>query len=196
MCAKQFSLNSGRAMARTALAAFCAVGLISVLTGCARDNANVALDAGRVTATSGQPVKFESEQVSVTYDQVNCGVKNGLFEEPSASSGRKIAALTERARQLGFTDDVSIEETGHERPYTQVRGTFPVVFRQVVNIADEPKGAKRVEAWAGLKIDHFCFPGPLQIMGVRRGALTEAWPAAFEFAKNEEGWHLIQILHQ
>ena len=172
-------------------------GALSVLlTGCG-DNSEVALNEGIVmSASNGQNVKFESEQVAMTPEQLACGVQNELFGEVDLSAPRKVAPLLERGRALGFTDDVSVGEYGRERPNTQVRGTFPVVIKQVVNIKDHQNGAKRVEVWAGLRIEHTCFGGPLQIMGVRRGALSEAAPAAFEFARAQGGWRLVQILHQ
>ncbi len=165
------------------------------LIGCGSNEE--ALDAGRViSVSSGRKMKFESEQVAMNPEQMTCGIQNELFGEVDQSAARKVAPLLERGRALGFTDDVSVGEYGRDRPNTQVRGTFPLVVKQVVNIKDHPNGAKRVEVWAGVRIDHPCFSGPLQIMGVRRGALSETAPAAFEFAKAEEGWRLVQILHQ
>jgi len=171
--------------------------LCVVLAGCGSSDADGVLNAdSAMQVGNGQAVKFDSEQISINMEQVECGVQNELFGEITPSASRKIAPLTDRARQLGFTDDVSIDESGHSKPYTQVRGTFPLEIRQVVNIKDDEKGAKRVEAWAGLRIDHYCFPAALQIMGIRRGAQTELAPAAFEYVRAEEGWKLAQILHQ
>ena len=168
-----------------------------LLAGGCGSKEEVALDAGLVMAVSnGQNVKFESEQVAMNHEQLTCGIQNELFGEVDTNATRKVAPLLERGRALGFTDDVSLGAGGQDRPNTQVRGTFPLAVKQVVNIRDHEQGAKRVEVWAGLRIQHACFPGPLQILGVRRGTLSDAAPAAFEFAKAEQGWRLVQILHQ
>jgi len=172
-----------------------ALAMLLLCTGCGSDKEG-PLDDGVVMSMNGQTVKFESEQVSMTPEQVTCGIQNELFGEIDQSASRKVAPLLERGRALGFTDDVSIGVTGRDRPNTQVRGTFPVEVNRVVNIREHGNGAKRVEVWAGLRVAHFCFAGPLQIMGVRRGELTGEAPAAFEFARAEEGWRVVQVLHQ
>jgi hypothetical protein len=165
------------------------------LTGCSSSSGG--LDEGTVFAvTSGQTLKLDSEQVSIKPEHVTCGVQNDLFDQPTQSGTRTVARLTEKGRALGFSDDVTTAESGYSMPYTQVRGTFPVEIRQVVSIKDATQGEKKVEAWAGIKIDHSCFPAPLAIMGIRRGTMDQSQPAAFAFVTTGSDWHLDHILHQ
>jgi hypothetical protein len=166
-----------------------------MLVGCSR--APDVFDEGKVyEVTSGQTIKLESEQVSLRPEDVNCGVDNDLFDPPTAVASRTVAHLTQKGRDLGFSDDVTVSEAGYNLPYTQVRGIFPVEFRKVVGIRDVSQGEKTVEALAGIRINHSCFAAPLTIMGVRHGAIDQKAPAAFAFAMNNGNWQLDHILHQ
>jgi len=145
--------------------------------------------------SSGQPLQFQSEQVSIKPEFLNCAVEAGLFENPEDTGSRTVAKLTDKGRALGFSDDVTIGDPGYGLPYTQVRGTFPVEFKEVVKIRDVEKGVKRVEAKAGVKISHECFRDPLPLMGIRNGSIAENSPAAFEFDQYGDDWRMMNVLH-
>jgi hypothetical protein len=176
----------------------CMLGLATViacftLTACYNDkvfDTNTVYQRG-----SGQPLDFQSEQVSIRPEVLNCAVDAGLFESPQYVGSRTVAKLTEKGRALGFTDDVSIGEPGYDLPYTQIRGTFPVEFKKVVKIRDVEKGVKRVEAEAGVKIAHECFRDPLPLMGIHNGNIAEDSPAAFEFDQYGDDWRMMNVLH-
>ncbi|MEQ1946364.1 MAG: hypothetical protein ABL995_04200 [Bryobacteraceae bacterium] len=142
-----------------------------------------------------EPIEIQSEQVSISGEVLNCAVENGLFEAPVDNGSRTIARLTEMGRALGFSDDVSIGDSGYLLPYTQIRGKFEIEFRQVTKIADVQKGIKRVEGRAGVKINHPCFQQPLALMGIRNGTLTENFPAAFEFDQYGNDWRIANVMH-
>jgi hypothetical protein len=166
------------------------------LAGCGGKSEQILTDDIVLRVSAGKKLKLESEQVSLKIEYVNCGVENELFDPPVQLQQRMVARLTDAARDLGFSDDVSINDAGYTMPYAQVRGTFPVELRKVVSIKDSEEGGKKVEAWAGVRINHPCFSAPLPIMGVKRGTINQSLPAAFEFAWAMDGWHLDHILHQ
>jgi hypothetical protein len=144
--------------------------------------------------SSGLPLDLQSEQVSVRGDVLNCAVEAGLFETPTDVGSRTVAHLTDKGRALGFSDDVSIDDPARP-PYTQIRGTFPVEFKEVLKIRDLEKGVKRVEARAGVKINHDCFKDPLPLMGVRNGTIAENIPPAFEFDQYGSDWRMMNVMH-
>ncbi|MEQ1884320.1 MAG: hypothetical protein ABL967_04615 [Bryobacteraceae bacterium] len=157
---------------------------------------NTVFDESTVFQSGGrEPIELQSEQVTISSDALTCAVENGLFEGPSESGSRTVARLTEAGRALGFSDDVSIGDSGYLYPYTQVRGKFEIEFQQVTKIADLQAGVKRVEGRAGVKINHPCFRGPLPLMGIRNGTLAENFPAAFEFDQDGNDWHISNVIH-
>ena len=144
--------------------------------------------------SSGLPLNFQSEQVSMRSEILNCAVEAGLFENPIDVGSRTVARLTDKGRALGFSDDVSIDDPGR-LPYTQIRGKFPVEFKEVLKIRDVEKGVKRVEARAGVKIEHDCFHDALPLMGVRNGTIADNIPAAFEFDQYGSDWRMMNVMH-
>jgi hypothetical protein len=161
------------------------------LGGCSK----ATFDAGTVRNAGGQTVELQSEQVSIQDSALNCAIEKGLFEVPYDAGSRMIARLTEKGRNLGFSDDVSIGEQGYSQPYTQVRGTFKIEFGQVVKISDVQDGIKPVQAVAGVKIPHECFPSGLTVMGINGGTIAENIAPAFEFDRYDNDWHVMSILH-
>ena len=83
-----------------------------------------------------QPIEVQSEQVTVKQEVVDCAVDAGLFEKPLDMGSRYVARLTQKGRDLGFSDDISIGEAGYNQPYSQIRGKFPIEFREVTRIRD------------------------------------------------------------
>lgn len=142
------------------------------------------------------PVNLEAEQATITAVQLDCGVQSELWEAPSqVSEGRSTARLTAQGRALNFSDDPAIE-TSLRQPYAQVRGALPVQVNEVSAIRDGENGAtKLVEAKAGVRIQHACFPNPLPMMGVKHGNFREDTPVSFLFRRTDEGWHLEKVLH-
>ena len=144
-----------------------------------------------------RPVPLEGEQVSLTQQQVQCGVGAELWDSPSDVSGdRVVSRLNSAARDLKFSDDVSVTETGYRQPYAQVRGAFMLQVVEITSIRDsKQQGIKIVEAKAGIRVNHACLTTPLPIMGVKRGSFKEDVPASFEFSLQDNGWHVDGIVH-
>src|SRR5882724_2153215 len=63
------------------------------------------------------PLKIDAEYVILTPTQVQCGVREDLWEEPVQQSERSTARLKQKARDLKFADDVSIGDLRY--PYAQ-----------------------------------------------------------------------------
>src|SRR6266852_5693808 len=58
----------------------------------------------------GKAFKLEGEQVSLTADQVECGVRGELWEpRVETSPGHSSSHLTQQGRDLKFSDDVLTE---------------------------------------------------------------------------------------
>ncbi len=141
------------------------------------------------------PITLESEQVTMTSQQVDCGVGAELWDSPSQVSGdRVVAHLNSQAQPLGFTDDIAVAEAGYRQPYAQIRGSF-MLQADVTSIRDKQQGVKIVEARAGARVNHPCFGSPLPIMGVKRGRFSQDVPASFEFSLQNDGWHVEGLVH-
>jgi hypothetical protein len=140
-------------------------------------------------------VNLDGEQVTITGMQLDCGVQSELWEPPSqVSQDRSTARLTPQGRELNFGDDPAIEP-GFHQPYAQVRGAFSLAVDDVSGIRDGADDTKLVEAKAGIKLQHACFPNPLPIMGVKHGVFREDTPVSFLFRKRDDGWHLEKVVH-
>jgi hypothetical protein len=144
-----------------------------------------------------KPVTLESEQVSLSLQQVDCGVGADLWDSRNqVSRDRAVARLKSDAQPLGFTDDVSVAEAGYHQPYVQVRGSFMLQVDDVSSIRDaKEQGVKIVDVKAGIRINHPCFSAPLPLMGVRHGSFNQDTPASFEFSLQNDGWHLDGMVH-
>jgi len=153
------------------LAAPLAAMLCALSTGCGDPN---AFDEGVAKgAAQAQPFQLDSEQVNMNPTQLACGATNELWEAPVvgvAVGDRTVSRLLDKGRNLNFTDDISSDELGHQWPYTQVRGKFPLQVDQVISIRDgEDKDTKIVQARVGIRVADPCFDTPLYIVGVRKG---------------------------
>ena len=117
------------------LAAPLAAMLCALSTGCGDPN---AFDEGVAKgAAQAQPFQLDSEQVNMNPTQLACGATNELWEAPVvgvAVGDRTVSRLLDKGRNLSFTDDISSDELGHQWPYTQVRGKFPLQVDQVISI--------------------------------------------------------------
>jgi hypothetical protein len=154
-------------------------------------------DETRVRLTTEKvPIHLDSEQVTLTEGQVNCGVDKELFDVPVVVSERSVARLRQTARDLGFSDDVSIGEPGYTLPYAQMRGEFRLRLENLIDTKDGPgEGVKTVQAQVRVKIPHECFGGDLPIMGVRRGQFTQGLAPTLIFELDNGGWRLDHFAH-
>ena len=181
-------------MKLTTSAALLAAMLCALLAGCSDPDAfNDGVAKGAVQAV---PFQLDSEQVDMTPTELACGVNSDLWGAPVIGSDRTVSHLEQKGRDLNFTDDISSDEVGHQWPYTQVRGKFPLQLDQVISIQDgDDRNTKIVQARVGVKIANPCLDTPLYILGVRKGQYRDDLPATLQFERYDEGWHLTKIVH-
>jgi hypothetical protein len=147
-------------------------------------------------AAQAEPFQLDSEQVDMNATQLTCGVNDELWDAPSIGSDRTISHLQQKGRDLNFSDDISSDEVGHQWPYTQVRGKFPLQLDQVISIKDgDDKNTKIVQARIGIRVAEPCFDTPLYIMGIHKGQYRDDLPATLQYERYGEGWHLTKIVH-
>jgi hypothetical protein len=139
---------------------------------------------------------LDSEQATLTPQQLDCGVDKDLWEAPVRVSDRSVARLRQAARDLGFSDDVSVGEPGYLNPYAQVRGDFMVRVTAISDTKDGPgDGYKTVIGGMAVKIPHACFPDDLPLMGVRKGQFNPGNPITMVFAFDNNDWRLDHLTH-
>jgi|GEM_PF-1089448 len=142
------------------------------------------------------PVRLDGEQVVLDQSQVDCGSREDLWVISPMGDSRSIGRLTQKGRDLQFSDDVQIGEPDIKVPYAQIRGSFPVAVLQMGSIRDEDAFTKTVEAKAGVRIDHSCFQNPLPIlMGIRRGKFDPASNPVFRMKLEGEAWIVDRVVH-
>jgi hypothetical protein len=165
------------------------------LIGC-KSSSDFSEDVAR-DAIAGHPMTLEGEQVTLTDNQINCGVQAELWDAPaSPSPDRSSAHLTAKGRDLKFNDDVIVREPGSSHSYVQVRGDLPLQVDSITSIKDgEDKSSKLVEAKVGVKIDNACFSAPLPLMGVKHGNFNADSPVVFHMRLEDSGWHVDKIVH-
>jgi len=139
----------------------------------------------------GAPVALSGEQVTLTQGQLDCGVQSDLFDPPSGNMAR----LTQKGRDLKFSDDIRLGDPDINVPYTQVTGTFPVRVSQVVKLRDGDPGRKLAEVKLGVVINHECFGSPLRVMGIRKGKFTPDAPVVFQLKGVDKEWALDKLVH-
>lgn len=99
-------------------------GLSLVCLGCGGTDFNDT--KVRDTGASRQYM-LSGEQVTLSQQQVDCGVENELWlSATQVSQNRYVARLTDKGKALKFSDDVSTGEPGFPQPYTQVNGNFNI----------------------------------------------------------------------
>ena len=143
------------------------------------------------------PIHLDAEQVMLSGDQVDCGVRSDLWEAPTPSygGGRSSARLLEAGRKLHFDDDVVFSEPGVAQPYVQIRGDFPLQLADDAIIRDDGPDGKLVEGRVLVAISHACFPGPLPMLGVRKGKFVEDSSPILKFSRDGNDWHFVKITH-
>ncbi|MEO8028580.1 MAG: hypothetical protein ABI823_19010 [Bryobacteraceae bacterium] len=171
-----------------------AIGLVSALLAviCSSGCGAVGPDAKLREVFDGQqPMALEAEQVVLTDVQVKCGIREELWEEPRQVSGdRTTAKLTQKGRDLKFSDDVTVQESTIKVPYVQVRGSFPATLIDIGSTEDTPEG-KIVNAKVGITVAHSCFASPLKMMGVKHGNFSPEAPVVLRFTNNGEKFDRI-----
>ena len=142
------------------------------------------------------PMRLDAEYVMLSQAQYDCGVQEDLWEAPNppllpGQSG--IARLTQKGRDLKFSDDVMLGEKRY--PYVQIRGDFSVFVNEITSDRGGSDEFQRfVETKVGASIQHTCFPNPLPIMGVKKGQFSQDYSPVLEFRYNN-GWSIERVVH-
>ena len=162
---------------------------VLALTGCA---SSTGYDSGAFTGIlQSAPVDLSGEQVTLTQTQVDCGVKNELWEPPNGN----LARLTQKGRDLKFSDDIRVTDPEITHPYSQLTGPFPVQVSDVSKIRDTDNGMKLADVKLGAVMVHECFTAPLPVMGIRKGKFATDVPVVFRFKGSGAEWSLDKLVH-
>jgi hypothetical protein len=173
-------------MSRNLLISIAILAVIG-LSGCG----SPGFDGGSVKGMlEGTPLDLSNEQVVLNDLQLDCGTKNELWDPPNGNMAR----LTQKGRDLHFTDDVRLNDPEIHQPYTQVSGKFPVQVGDVTKIRDT-EGGKLADVKLGIMVAHECFTTPLPLMGVRKGKFTPDAPVVFRFKGSDKEFTLDKLMH-
>jgi hypothetical protein len=177
-----------------AIALGAVAGLSMGATGCAQKD--FSQDTAADLVGSAQ-IHLDAEQVVISGQNLDCGVKNDLWEAPIADEGggRSIAKLLQAGRNLHFDDDVVVSEPGLKFPYVQVRGDFSVHLYGDATIRDDGPDGKLVESNAALTMSHACFPVALRLLGVRKGRFVEDASPILKFTRQGDDWSFMKLVH-
>jgi hypothetical protein len=138
----------------------------------------------------GAPLNLTDEQARLTEGQVDCGARNELWDPPNGN----VARLSQKGRDLKFTDDVRLNDPEIPGPYIQVSGAFPVTVTKVSKLRKDGKG-NLVDVRLGIIIKHECFTSPLPLMGIRKGKFTPDAAVVFRFLGSGQDWTLDKLMH-
>ncbi len=139
----------------------------------------------------GAPLALSGEQVTLKQTQVDCGVQNELWDAPVDN----VAKLTQKGRDLQFSDDVRLNDPDIRVPFTQVNGSFPVQVAQVLKLRSGDAGTKLADVKLSVVINHECFNTPLPMMGVRKGKFAPDAPVVFQLKGAGNEWSLDKLVH-
>ncbi len=177
-------------MVNSRVLAFAVVGISILYLGCGPNDFNY----GKIkNVLEGAPVHLDAEYVVLTQGQVDCGVHEDLWDPPVFSGHTAIARLTQKARDLKFSDDVTI---GEQRfPFAQIRGEVNLLVSSINSDRDGREAyTKLVEMKVGANIQNPCFEGPLPVMGVRKGNFSQEVSPVLLFRFNN-GWQFDSFQH-
>jgi hypothetical protein len=147
-------------------------------------------------ALESQPLRLDNEQVVLDQGQLDCGAREDLWNVAQLGEGRAVARLTQKGRDLQFSDDVQIGDANIGVPYAQIHGSFGVRVLQMVSARDDDPATKTIEAKVGIKFDHKCFQDPWPVlMGVRHGQFTPSANPMFRFTLDGEQWPFDKVIH-
>ena len=166
--------------------------LACVLSSCGSKDFNEQMAGVQVTA---QPIKLEGEQVVLNEGQVDCGVKNDLWEAPAMQGKSSFARLLQKGRDLKFSDDVVVTEKGSNVSYVQIRGDIQVEVIPPFDIRDDGPDAKLVSVKLGAIIQHMCFTSSLPIMGVRKGEFKPEAIPLLRYTREGTQWTFQKLVH-
>jgi len=142
-----------------------------------------------------RPVKLDGEQVVLYQDQVDCGTHEDLWNISPLGDGRAVGRLTQKARDLQFSDDVQIGDPAVGLPYAQLHGSFGLKVMQSGSVRDEDDWTKTGDAKVGVKIDHGCFQAnPPILMGIHHGQFDQSANPVFRF-KLDGDWAADKVVH-
>ncbi len=164
---------------------------VCVLSACGSKDFNEQVAGVGVTS---QPIKLESEQVMLTEAQVDCGVKNDLWEAPVVNGNSKTSRLLSKGRDLKFSDDVIAMEGGN-RSYAQVRGDFQVEVTPPFDIKEDGPDARLVSVKLGVIVPHSCFASALPVMGVRKGQFVADALPVLRYTHEGTNWPFEKLVH-
>jgi hypothetical protein len=143
-----------------------------------------------------RPVQLDGEQVVLDSGQVDCGTREDLWTITPFGDGRAAGRLTQKGRDLQFSDDVQIGDPVVGAPYVQIHGTFPVRVLRVGSVHDEDAYTKVAEANVSVRINHSCFQrNPPVLMGIRHGKFDQSASPVFRFIQEDEEWQVDHIVH-
>jgi hypothetical protein len=173
-------------MSRNLLISIAILAVIG-LSGCGTPG----FDSGAVKGMlESAPLELSNEQVVLSDFQLECGTKNDLWDPPNGN----VARLTQKGRDLHFTDDIRLNDPENHQPYTQVSGKFPVQVADVTKVRDTD-GGKLADVKLGIVVTHECFTTPLPLMGIRKGKFTPAAPVVFRFKGSDKEFTLDKLMH-
>ena len=172
------------------------LAVVAVLCGLCAGCGNEFDDTRVRLVTEGSPIQLDSEQVTLSYPQVDCGVDKDLWEAPVAVSERSVAKLKPAGRDLGFNDDVSLNEPGYNQPYVQMRGKPSLRVENILDTKDGPgQGAKTVQVQVRVKVPNDCFGGDLPFMGIRKGQFNPGVTPTLVYHLGGDGWYIDHFVH-
>ena len=141
------------------------------------------------------PVRLDGEQVILYPEQVDCGTHEDLWNITPLGDGRSVGRLTQKGRDLQFSDDVQIGDPAVGIPYAQLHGSFGLRVMQAGPVRDEDDWTKSGDAKVGVKIDHSCFQAnPPVLMGIRHGQFDQSASPVFRFKLDGE-WTVDKVIH-
>jgi hypothetical protein len=145
---------------------------------------------------AAMPVHLDAEQVSLSFQQLDCGAKNDLWDPPGPmQQQRSVARLLPGGKELHFDDDVVVSEPGYPQPYVQIRGDFTLQLADSPNIRDEGADGRLVDGKLMAVIPNACFPDPVPLLGVHKGKFSQDTNPVMEFRLLNDGWHFIKLVH-
>lgn len=164
---------------------------IAILSLCLGGCGSSEFDGGAIkTILESAPLELSNEQVTLNDTQVECGVRNDLWDPPEGN----LVRLTQKGRDLKFTDDIRLRDPEIHQPYTQVSGAFSVRVSDVSKIRDVA-GGKLADVKLGVVIAHECFTTPLPLMGIRKGKFTPDAAVVFRFKGSGTEYTLDKLMH-
>ncbi len=142
-----------------------------------------------------RPLHLDAEQLSLTGPQVDCGVKEELWEPATSVGEHTSCRLLPAGRALNFDDDVILNEPGYHHAYIQVRGDFPATLADGSEIKAPEQDVRTATGKLVITINHLRFSEALPLMGVRKGKFSDDTPPTMRFELLQDGWHYDTLVH-